>query len=132
MLNTLSNETTKQSKTLTPQRIMLSVEGLLVFISSIAIYGYIGGNWWVFIALLFVPDLVFIIYMLDKTIGTTAYNIMHTYSIPIALGLTSLLGGWQLGLVLSLIWFAHIGMDRTIGYGLKYHTEFKDTHLNRV
>lgn len=111
---------------------MLSVEGLFVFISSIAIYGFIEGNWWLFIVLLFAPDLVFIIYMLDKNIGTIAYNIMHTYSLPIALGLTSLLGGWQFGILLALIWFAHIGLDRTIGYGLKYQTAFKDTHLNRV
>jgi hypothetical protein len=32
----------------------------------------------------------------------------------------------------ALIWFAHIGMDRTVGYGLKYPTSFKDTHLQRV
>lgn len=132
MINTLSNETTSKSSSLTPQRIMLSVEGLLVFISSIAIYGFLGGNWWVFAGLLFTPDLVFIIYMLDKNIGTIAYNIMHTYSLPIALGAVSLLGGWQLGMLLALIWFAHIGLDRTIGYGLKYQTAFKDTHLNRV
>jgi hypothetical protein len=25
-----------------------------------------------------------------------------------------------------------IGVDRTIGYGLKYPTGFKDTHLQRV
>jgi hypothetical protein len=32
----------------------------------------------------------------------------------------------------ALIWFAHISMDRTVGYGLKYPTSFKDTHLERV
>ena len=33
---------------------------------------------------------------------------------------------------LGLIWLAHIGMDRAIGYGLKYPTNHKDTHLQRV
>jgi hypothetical protein len=33
---------------------------------------------------------------------------------------------------LGLIWFAHIGVVRAIGYGLKYPTGFKDTHLQRV
>ena len=33
---------------------------------------------------------------------------------------------------LSLIWFAHIGMDRALGYGLKYDADFKDTHLRRI
>jgi Domain of unknown function (DUF4260) len=35
-------------------------------------------------------------------------------------------------MAVALIWFAHIGMDRTVGYGLKYPTSFKDTHLQRV
>jgi hypothetical protein len=33
---------------------------------------------------------------------------------------------------LALIWLAHIGADRALGYGLKYPTAFKDTHLQRV
>ena len=33
---------------------------------------------------------------------------------------------------LAAIWFAHIGMDRTVGYGLKYASAFKATHLQRV
>jgi hypothetical protein len=32
----------------------------------------------------------------------------------------------------ALIWFAHIGADRLLGFGLKYATDFKDTHLSRV
>jgi hypothetical protein len=31
---------------------------------------------------------------------------------------------------LALIWFAHIGFDRLLGFGLKYPTRFKDTHLD--
>jgi hypothetical protein len=33
---------------------------------------------------------------------------------------------------IALIWFAHIGTDRFLGYGLEYPTRFKDTHLQRV
>jgi hypothetical protein len=33
---------------------------------------------------------------------------------------------------LALIWSAHIGIDRLLGYGLKYPTAFKETHLGRV
>ena len=35
-------------------------------------------------------------------------------------------------LAVALIWLGHIGVDRLIGYGLKYPTAFKDTHLQRV
>jgi hypothetical protein len=37
-----------------------------------------------------------------------------------------------LALQLALIWLAHIGADRALGYGLKYPTRFQDTHLQRV
>ena len=37
-----------------------------------------------------------------------------------------------LALAPDLIWIVHIGVDRTLGYGLKYPTDFKDTHLQRV
>jgi len=33
---------------------------------------------------------------------------------------------------IALVWLAHIGFDRFFGYGLKYPTGFKDTHLQRV
>ncbi|MDU3890869.1 MAG: DUF4260 family protein [Serratia liquefaciens] len=29
----------------------------------------------------------------------------------------------------ALIWGAHIGFDRALGYGLKYASGFADTHL---
>jgi hypothetical protein len=32
----------------------------------------------------------------------------------------------------ALIWVAHVGVDRALGYGLKYPSAFKDTHLQRV
>jgi len=35
-------------------------------------------------------------------------------------------------LAYSLIWLAHIGFDRMLGFGLKYPTRFADTHLARV
>ncbi len=130
IVNSTTNEITQQARSL--PRTLLNLEGLATFIASIALYNFIGGNWWLFIALLFTPDLVFIIYMLDKGIGTIAYNLAHTYSFPITLGVISLLMGWQFGILLAVIWFAHIGMDRTIGYGLKYPSAFKDTHLQRA
>lgn len=113
-------------------RIMLHVEGLVVFITSLAAYGYLGGNWWIFFGLLLAPDLAFAIYVLNKSAGITAYNLVHTYSVPLVLGMVAVAAGWQFGLLLCIIWATHIGMDRTVGYGLKYQTGFKDTHLKRI
>jgi hypothetical protein len=32
----------------------------------------------------------------------------------------------------GLIWTSHIGLDRLLGFGLKYPTRFNDTHLQRT
>jgi hypothetical protein len=37
-----------------------------------------------------------------------------------------------LATAVGLIWLLHIGFDRAIGYGLKYPSSFKETHLGRV
>ena len=49
-----------------------------------------------------------------------------------ALGIIGMLVGAPLAVAVALAWFAHIGMDRLAGYGLKYPTDFKDTHLQWV
>ena len=40
--------------------------------------------------------------------------------------------GAGIGLPLALVWIAHIGFDRALGYGLKYPSAFADTHLGRI
>lgn len=71
-------------------------------------------------------------YLINTKVGAKCYNIFHTYSLSITIVIVGLLLTDQLVLAVGLIWSAHIGMDRAIGYGLKYSTNFKDTHLNRV
>jgi hypothetical protein len=44
-------------------------------------------------------------------------------------------GWWQarpLVLALGLVWLAHIGVDRLLGYGLKYNDNFQHTHLGWI
>ena len=71
-------------------------------------------------------------YVANKKVGAAIYNLAHTYTAPFLLLLVFWLGGRTCDAWLALIWFAHIGFDRLIGYGLKYETAFKDTHLQRV
>lgn len=64
--------------------------------------------------------------------GTVAYDALHTEIFPIALGAAGVVADSERCVQLALIWLAHIGIDRAIGYGLKYPTGFKDSHLDRV
>jgi hypothetical protein len=52
--------------------------------------------------------------------------------VPVTLAAAGVLAGADGLVAVSLIWIAHIGADRGLGYGLKYPTAFKDTHLQRV
>lgn len=111
---------------------MLHIEGLAVLVLSVYLYWLNEYSWGMFFILLLAPDISMLGYLLNNKVGAKCYNIFHTYSLPIIIVLVGLLISNQLVLAIGLIWSAHIGMDRTIGYGLKYSSNFKDTHLNRV
>jgi hypothetical protein len=128
-METEQEETTAK---MTLPGIILRLEGLTVFIGAIAIYAHFHGLWWVFLLLLLAPDIFMLGYMKDTNIGAIIYNIGHFYALPALLLALSLNGDWFVGSQLAAIWFAHIGMDRVSGYGLKYENDFKDTHLGHV
>jgi len=117
---------------LTGIRLALHLEGLAALVASVALYAEFGQSWLLFVVLLFAPDLAFIPYMLNAELGRKIYNVVHWYVLPLLLGTAAVLTDWSLGIALALIWSAHISLDRTIGYGLKYPGDFKDTHLQHV
>ncbi len=113
-------------------KFLLHIEGLVVLVLSIYFYSHLQFSWIVFVILLFVPDLSALGYLKNVEIGSVLYNLFHTYTIPVVIMICGLLIHNSNALMISLIWIAHIGMDRMLGYGLKYPTKFQDTHLNRV
>ena len=114
-----------------PRR-LLHLEGLAVLVGALALYFEAGYGWLLLVVLFLAPDLSMVGYLGGPRVGALTYNLAHTYVGPIALGLVGVLGDVNLATQLALIWLAHIGLDRTLGYGLKYPTAFKDTHLGRV
>ena len=106
------------------------MEGLTVL--AVAIFLYIrGGHSWVLLVLLFLaPDLSFFAYAMGSRIGAAVYNALHSYIAPLILACGLSLAGHSLAV--PLIWIAHIGFDRLLGYGLKYPTGFGDTHLGKL
>jgi len=116
----------------TQPAILLRLEGAVMLAMSVLLYWRTGGNWWLFALLLFAPDLSMLGYLAGNRVGTAVYNSFHNYTLPASLAAFGLVGGNSLALSLSLIWFTHIGMDRMLGYGLKYQSGFKETHFGRV
>lgn len=111
---------------------LLSLEGLVVMGTSIYLYFSAGSGLLMFLLLFLVPDLAMVGYLFNKNIGAKLYNIFHTYILPLALYVVGHLMSKTILTSIALIWIAHIGMDRLIGFGLKYETDFKDTHLQRL
>jgi hypothetical protein len=112
--------------------VLLRVEGFAVLLVAVMLYADYSYNWWIFALLLLAPDLSMLGYALGNQWGSVVYNLVHTYTLPLLLAIISLVIGLPFGVQLALIWLAHIGMDRTVGYGLKYPARFKDSHLARV
>jgi hypothetical protein len=114
-------------------RQILRAEGLTLLAAALVVYfDALDQPYWLVPLLLFVPDLFMVGYAQSTRVGAALYNAAHSYPAPAALGLTALLTGQPLGEAIALIWLAHIGMDRALGYGLKYDTDFKDTHLGWI
>lgn len=98
---------------------------------SVLLYGLNGASWLLFVLLFLVPDLSMLGYLSGPRTGATSYNLFHTYVLPGLLATFGILTGSPLLVSLALVWFAHIGFDRMVGFGLKYPTGFFDTHLHR-
>lgn len=113
-------------------RLLLRLEGGAVLAGSLALYFHEGFGWLPLVVLALAPDLAAVGYAAGARVGAAAYDLVHTEVLPIALAVAGVLGGAEIALQLALIWLAHIGIDRLIGYGLKYPSGFKDTHLQRV
>jgi hypothetical protein len=113
-------------------RILLRLEGLMVLVAAIAAYRMLSGSWLLFVGLFLVPDLSATGYLMGPSVGARAYNVVHTYLGPgllaAAMGMGLIPVYWQI----PLIWIGHIGLDRAVGYGLKYPTAFRDTHLGQL
>jgi hypothetical protein len=124
-------ETSNRSATGTPRPagLLLRAEGLLVGVAAIAVYTWLGASWWLFAALILAPDLSAFGYMRGPRTGAAWYNAAHTYVAPAVVGLAGTFGHLPLLLAVALIWTAHIGLDRAMGYGLKLPGGFKVTHL---
>ena len=109
---------------------LLRLEGLAVALVTAVLYARTGASWWLFAALWLAPDLSMLGYFAGSRWGARIYNAIHSYVTPATLAVAALLLANSHGLLpFALIWVNHIGVDRLLGYGLKYPAGFGFTHL---
>jgi hypothetical protein len=111
-------------------RLWLRLEGLVVLLFAVYLYAGAGRSWVVFAMLFFLPDISFAGYLAGPRVGAAVYNVAHSYVGALLLAVALLATGATP--IWALIWAAHLGFDRALGYGLKYPTGFADTHLGQI
>ncbi|RDB04058.1 DUF4260 domain-containing protein [Runella aurantiaca] len=111
---------------------LLTFEDIGEFVLAVFLFSRLEYAWWWFPALLLLPDLSMIGYLVNTRIGAYLYNFVHHK----ALGIGVALVGFSLTssplMLIGIILFAHSAMDRIFGYGLKYTDSFKHTHLGWI
>jgi Domain of unknown function (DUF4260) len=117
---------------LTRPAILLRIEEAILLLLTLFAYQHLHYSWLLFAILFLTPDLFMLGYLLHARLGAAVYNLAHTLNLPLALLFISYLKHWQREPAIALIWTAHIAFDRLLGYGLKYPTHFKDTHLQHL
>lgn len=113
-------------------RTLLRLEGLAMLAGALIAYDQIGAGWGAFALLFLLPDLSMLGYLRGARMGALLYNAAHSYLGPAALIALGVLGAQPVALAGGLVWLAHIGFDRMLGYGLKYREGFGATHLGRI
>jgi hypothetical protein len=113
-------------------RILLRLEGLTLLAVATLLYVVWGVSWWIYAVLFLAPDLSFLGYLAGPRVGALVYNAGHSYMAPMVLMVTGFGTASPLLLSIAIIWLAHIGIDRALGFGLKYSLGFGFTHLGRI
>ena len=112
---------------------LLRLEGLLeLMVACIAYQRLYPHHWGMFALLFLVPDISLLGYLGSANKASAAfYNLVHSYVLPLGLGLVAWERGAVLGGQLALIWLSHISFDRCLGFGLKFPESFRYTHMQR-
>jgi hypothetical protein len=108
---------------------LLRLEGAAALAGATVAFRALGGGWALFALLFLLPDLSMLGYLAGQRVGAACYNAAHSYLGPASLAVIGASLNAHVALCIACIWAAHIGLDRFLGYGLKYGTSFGDTHL---
>ena len=111
---------------------LIRLEEAAQFALTIILFAKLSFAWWVYPALFLLPDLSMIGYVVSTRVGAFTYDLVHHKAVAVAVGVAGLFLANDYLMLAGLILFGHSSMDRIFGYGLKYATGFKFTHLGEI
>lgn len=113
-------------------KLVLKLEELGLLILGIYFFSLLDYQWWWFLVLILLPDFSMIAYVFGNKIGAISYNFFHHKGVAIAIYLMGIYYQQQEVQLAGVILFSHSSLDRLLGYGLKYESGFKYTHLGII
>ena len=116
---TLASAQPATQRSLSLPNVLMRLEGLALLAAAVALYAHQGYGWLALVLLLVAPDLALVSYLLNRRVGAVVYNLVHTLTLPLVLGVFGVWTGQPLWTQVALGWVAHIGMDRTLGLPLR-------------
>ena len=111
---------------------IVALEEFALFGLSIFVFSQLTYAWWLFPALLLVPDISMLGYLINNKAGAIGYNFFHHKALGIVVYLVGLYFNNEIFLLAGVLLFAHSCFDRVFGYGLKYYESFHHTHLGYI
>ena len=112
--------------------ILLKLEEVAIFLFCVFLFSKLNFAWWWFSALLLLPDIGMIGYIINPKTGAFTYNLLHNRFVASLVAFYALTYGNDYWTLTAIILFAHISLDRAFGYGLKYNDAFSNTHLGVI
>jgi hypothetical protein len=112
---------------------ILALEEATLFLLAILAFHFQSPfQWWWFPLCILLPDLSMLGYLAGDKVGAYVYNFAHHKAVAIAVYLLGFYQHSDVLLFIGIILFAHSSLDRVMGYGLKYTSGFKNTHLGEI
>jgi hypothetical protein len=112
--------------------VLLKLEEGALFIFCIFLFSKLNFAWWWFPALVFLPDIGMLGYIINTKVGAFTYNLTHHRLVATVVALYAITYGNENWKLIAIILFAHISLDRILGYGLKHNDNFHNTHLGTI
>ncbi|WP_242202102.1 DUF4260 domain-containing protein [Aestuariivivens insulae] len=113
-------------------RLSLKIEELAMFLLGVFGFSQLDFSWWWFFALILAPDIGMLGYVVNSKVGAITYNLFHHKGIAIVIYFIGIYMQNQNAQLIGIMLFSHASLDRVFGYGLKYFTGFKHTHLGEI
>lgn len=113
-------------------RLTLKFEELAMFLLGIFAFSRLDFAWWWFPVLFLAPDLSMFGYASGHKTGAFLYNLFHHKALAIGLWIFGFIYQHESIQLIAVILFAHSAFDRMLGFGLKYESGFKNTHLGKI